>query len=102
MLNSPDGRLHRDTCFSWDTFGVHVDSRIHEFVPKSRVGWFDDGSGIQAYHTFLLLKAPAGCQIVTEEVVKGTGAVELRRKEPEVMHRGYDLWLASLKKVSEE
>ncbi|QMV19728.1 hypothetical protein GOB94_14275 [Granulicella sp. 5B5] len=102
LLNSPDGKLHPDTRFSWDTFGVHVESRVHEFVRTSRIGWFGDGTATQAYHTFLLEKVPAGCHVITEEVVKGAGAIEVRRRDPQAMHRGHDLWLASLKRISEK
>ena len=102
LLNSPDGRLHHDTQFSWDTFGVHIDSRVHEFAVGRRLGWFGRGTGMDAYHTFLLVKAPAGCRVVTEEVVRGTGAVEFRKNDPNAMHRGHDLWLSSLKDVSEK
>jgi uncharacterized protein YndB with AHSA1/START domain len=101
LLNSPDGKLHGGTRFSWDTFGVHIDSRVHEFVPNSRIGWFGDGPGMNAYHTFILLKTDGGCHIVTEEVVKGPGAVEFRNKQPEAMHEGHDLWLNTLKQRSE-
>jgi hypothetical protein len=101
-LNSPDGRLHQDTQFAWDTFGVHIESHVHEFAPTSRIGWFGQGTGMDAYHTFLLLKAPEGCHVVTEEVVRGPGAVEFRKKDPNAMHRGHDLWLSTLKQVPEE
>jgi hypothetical protein len=56
LLNSADGKLHEDTRFSWDTFGLHVECRIGEFVASSRIGWFGDSNGANAYHTFLLLK----------------------------------------------
>jgi hypothetical protein len=102
LLNSPDGSLHQDTQFSWDTFGVHIESQVHEFAPNSRLGWFGRGTGMDAYHTFLLLKAPEGCRVVTEEVVKGPGAVEFRKKDPQAMHKGHDLWLSALKQVSEK
>ena len=101
LLNSPDGKLHEGTRFSWDTFGVHIESRVHEFVPNSRIGWFGDGTGMNAYHTFLLLKTDEGCYIVTEEVVKGPGAVEFRKNQPSAMHVGHDLWLGTLKQRSE-
>jgi hypothetical protein len=39
---------------------------------------------------------------VTEEVVRGPGAVEFREKDPDAMHRGHDLWLSALKQVSEK
>jgi hypothetical protein len=101
VLNSPDGKLHKEARFSWDTFGHHIESRVHEFVPGSRIGWFGDGTGLNAYHTFLLLKTDEGCHIVTEEVVKGPGAIDLRQKQPNAMHEGHDLWLSTLKQRSE-
>ena len=66
------------------------------------IGWFGDGTGTTAYHTFVLEKVTSGCHVVTEEVVKGAGAVEFRRKDPQAMHRGHELWLASLRRVSEK
>jgi uncharacterized protein YndB with AHSA1/START domain len=101
LLNSPAGKLHEGTRFSWDTFGVHIESRVQEFVPGSRIGWFGDGTEMHAYHTFLLLKKDEGCHIVTEEVVKGPGAVEFREKQPDAMHEGHDLWLCTIKQRSE-
>jgi hypothetical protein len=102
LSNSPDGKLHRETRFSWDTFGVPIDSRVHEFVPDSRLGWFGNGTGMRAYHTFLLIRTGEGCHIVTEEVVKGPGAVGFRQKQPSAMHEGHDLWLRTLKQRSEQ
>jgi hypothetical protein len=102
LLNSPDGKLNEGTRFSWDTFGVHIESRVHELIPDSRIGWFGNGTGMNAYHTFLLLKTNKGCHIVTEEVVKGSGAVDFRKKQPNAMHEGHDLWLSTLKRHSEQ
>jgi hypothetical protein len=56
---------------------------------------------MNAYHTFLLLKTDEGCHVVTEEVVKGPGAIELRKTHPQAMHEGHDLWLRNLKQRSE-
>lgn len=102
LLNSPDGKLHKGTEFSWNTFDVPIESRVHEFVSNSRLGWFGNGTGMNAYHTFLLLKAGEGCHVVTEEVVKGSGAVEFREKQPNAMHEGHDLWLSTLKQRFEQ
>src|ERR1700744_2778216 len=97
LLNSPDGKLHGGTRFSWDTFGVHIESQVQEFVSNSRLGGFGNGTGMHAYHTFLLIGTGEGCRIVTEEVVKGPGAVEFRQNLPSAMHEGHDLWLQTLK-----
>ena len=101
LLNSPDGKLHPGTRFSWDTFGLHFESRVHEFVPNSRIGWFGVSPSTNGYHTYLLSKTNEGCHVVTEEVVKGPGAVELRTNRPQAMHEGHDLWLSNLKQRSE-
>jgi len=101
LLNSSDGRLHEGTRFSWDTNGHHVESRVHEFVPDRRIGWFGDSPKANGYHTYLLSKISGGCHIVTEEVAKGPGAVELRKNQPQAMHEAHDLWLSNLKKRSE-
>jgi hypothetical protein len=42
-----------------------------------------------------------GCHIITEEIVKGKGAVEFRQKQPNAVHEGHDLWLKALKDRSE-
>jgi uncharacterized protein YndB with AHSA1/START domain len=102
LLNSPDGKLREGAQFSWDTFGVHIESQVHEFAPNSRIGWFGNGTGMNAYHTFLLIRTGEGCHVVTEEVVKGPGAVEFRQKQPSAMHEGHDLWLRTLKQRSEQ
>jgi hypothetical protein len=101
LLNSPDGKLHEGTRFSWDTFGLHFESRVHGFVPNSRIGWFGDSPTTNGYHTYLLSKSSEGCHVVTEEVVKGPGAVELRKTRPQAMHEGHDVWLRNLKQRSE-
>ena len=71
----------RERSFPRDTFGVHIESRVHEFVPNRRIGWFANGTGVNAYHAFLRIRTGEGCRIVTEKVVKGPGAVEFGRKQ---------------------
>jgi hypothetical protein len=56
---------------------------VHEFISNSRIGWFGDGTGMHAYHTFLLLKTNEGCHIVTEEVVKGARRGRIPRETAE-------------------
>ena len=102
VLNTPDHRLRKNARISWETFGFHVESRVWEFEPSSRLGWFGDSKDVHAYHTFLLTKAPEGCHIVTEEVVKGPGAIQFREQQPNGMHEGHQLWLTTLKNRSEK
>lgn len=94
--------LHEGTKFSWDTFGVHIESTVHELVPNSRIGWWGLGTGMKAYHTFLLVKTDQGCHIITEEVVRGEGAIKFRQEQPNAMHDGHDLWLKVIKERSDK
>jgi uncharacterized protein YndB with AHSA1/START domain len=102
LLNSPDGLLKAGTEWEWDTFGVHIHSRINEFVKAERIGWFGDGTGMNAYHTWYLVSLSANkTRVIMEECVNGEGAKTLRKKDPAAMHRGHDLWNNTLKKLSE-
>jgi hypothetical protein len=49
-----------------------------------------------------LLKAVEDCHVVTEKVVKGPDAIEFRKNQPNAMHEGHDLWLNTLKQLSEK
>jgi hypothetical protein len=101
VLNTPDHKLQKNARLSWETFGFHIDSRVHEFEPDSRIGWFGEGNGVYAYHTFFLEKTTEGCHVITEEVVKGPGAIQFREEQPSAMHEGHQLWLTTLKERSE-
>ena len=95
--------LTRDTVFHWTTFGLKLESRIHEFVPYTRIGWYGNAPGTPPsfYHTWYLTPAGNSCRVVMDEVGNGTDAAHLRETDESLMHRGHDLWLATLKWVSE-
>jgi uncharacterized protein YndB with AHSA1/START domain len=101
-----DGQvLAQDTAFRWTTFGLGLESKVHEFVPYTRIGWYGyaPGTAPSFYHTWYL--TPAGstsCRVVMDEVGKGPDASHLRESDESLMHRGHALWLATLKWVSEE
>ena len=42
-----------------------------------------------------------GCLVVTDEVGNGRDAPNLRQTDEGLMHRGHDLWLATLRWVAE-
>uniref|UniRef100_UPI00406CB3E2 hypothetical protein n=1 Tax=Inquilinus sp. OTU3971 TaxID=3043855 RepID=UPI00406CB3E2 len=69
---------------------------------EMRIGWFGQATGIDAYHTWLLTPTSGGCQVITEEVVKGPGAVSLRNSDLAAMHKGHDVWLSTLKILAEK
>jgi uncharacterized protein YndB with AHSA1/START domain len=95
--------LAAGSVFRWTTFGLPLESRINEFVPFTRIGWFGYAPGASPtfYHTWYLQARADGCLVVTDEVGKGKDAKHLREIDEGLMHRGHDLWLATLRWISE-
>jgi len=93
--------------FRWTTFGLPLESKINEFVPYSRIGWYGYAPGTTPsaehsfYHTWFLTPAGDACRVVTDEVGMGKDAAHLRETDESLMHRGHDLWLATLKWMAE-
>lgn len=94
-------QLEKNTLFQWSTFGLQVESQVNEFVPVHRLAWFGKAPNIDAYHTWYLSEQKSGCDVITEEVVKGEGAIALRQQDEGAMHKGHDLWLQQLKQYVE-
>jgi hypothetical protein len=103
ILSDGGSVLKKNTIFRWTTFGLPLESRVVEFVRFSRIGWFGyaPGTAPSFYHTWYLTSEPDGCRVITDEVGKGETAVHLRETDEGAMHRGHDLWLATLKWISE-
>lgn len=101
VVNSSSGLLTEGARFDWQTFGLNVVSRVNEFVVNARLGWFGDAPNLKAYHTWFLGQRGGACHVMNEEVVKGAAAIDLRKSDPDAMHKGHDLWNAVLKDVSE-
>jgi uncharacterized protein YndB with AHSA1/START domain len=110
--NSKDVRIVSDSssvlkdgiAFRWSTFGLPLESKIREFVPFTRIGWYGYAPGTEPtfYHTWYLTRPGNGCQVVTDEVGNGADAANLRQTDEGLMHRGHDLWLATLRWVAED
>jgi hypothetical protein len=98
-----DTLLKDGTMFRWTTFGLPIESKVNEFTPYTRIGWYGyaPGTAPSFYHTWYLKTRGDACLVVTDEVGKGKDAVHLRETDRGLMHRGHDLWLATLKWVSE-
>jgi hypothetical protein len=98
-----DNVLKDRTVFRWTTFGLPIESKVNEFTPYTRIGWYGyaPGTAPSFYHTWYLKTRDNACLVVTDEVGKGKDAVHLRETDEGLMHRGHGLWLATLKWVSE-
>lgn len=102
LLNG-DTTLTATSIFRWETFGLPLESKVNEFVPFERLGWFGyaPNTAPAFYHTWYLKPSANGCLVMTDEVGRGAGAAAFRDADEGAMHRGHDLWLATLKWVSE-
>ena len=98
-----DPVLRDGTVFRWTTFGLSIESTVHEYVPNQRLGWYGYAPGAQPsfYHSWYLEPKGALCHVVMDEAGIGKDAAALRRSDETLMHRGHDLWLATLKWVAE-
>lgn len=101
----PEGTkvLGSDTRWRWSTFGLSIESKVNEYVPHARLGWYGYAPGAQPsfYHTWYLAPRGASCLVATDEVGVGKDAAHLRQTDESLLHRGHDLWLATLKWASE-
>jgi hypothetical protein len=95
--------LAPDVRWRWTTFGLAIESRVHEFVYGRRLGWFGSAPGEAPafYHSWLLKPDDNGCLAIMDEAGVGPGAAAFRAADEGRMHRGHAHWLATLKWVSE-
>jgi len=103
QIQNGDALLQDGTVFRWTTFGLSIESRVHELEPNRRLGWYGYAPGTQPsfYHSWYLEPKGAMCLVVMDEAGVGKDAAGLRQSDETLMHRGHDLWLATLKWVAE-
>jgi uncharacterized protein YndB with AHSA1/START domain len=94
--SEPFDRLGLDTQFTWRTFGVSIRSTIREFVPYERLAWDASGTGVDAYHAWLISAAEGGCHVLTEETQYGWAARLGGLLFPNRMSRFHQIWLERL------
>ncbi|HEY2623957.1 MAG TPA: SRPBCC family protein [Dyella sp.] len=95
--------LGPDVRWRWTTFGLSIESQVHEYELNSRLGWYGYPIGAKPafYHTWLLQPRGDSCLVIMEEAGVGEGVAQFRAADEGRMHRGHDLWLATLKWISE-
>jgi len=102
MLEGPAPDLGEGSRFRWTTFGVRIESRVLECVPGQRLAWDAHGTGVDAYHAWILRETAQGCDVRTEETQHGwlvrLGALVL----PNRMHKHHQIWLEELERKARE
>jgi hypothetical protein len=103
VIQGADPVLKDGTTFQWATFGLTIESKVHEYELDKRLGWYGYAPGTKPsfYHSWYLEPVGTMCHVVMDEAGIGKDAAGLRQSDETLMHRGHDLWLATLKWVAE-
>jgi uncharacterized protein YndB with AHSA1/START domain len=89
--------LTRGAHFQWSTFGVSLDSNVRELEAPERLAWDARGTGVNAYHAWLLTPTlRGGCHALTEETQHGWMARTGHTLMPSRMSKWHQVWLESL------
>ena len=106
VANETPGKTERDALYRLKIFGSPIQSRIVEFQADQRISWIPFGADETEtrhghYHAWHLVPQAANCLVITEETGIGPGD----RKDPSagshLMHKAHELWLDSLRYISE-
>jgi uncharacterized protein YndB with AHSA1/START domain len=96
ITHGPRPDLGLGSGFRWRTFGVAIASTVEELEAPERIAWSARGTGVDAYHAWLIRKTPGGCHVLTEETQHGwvarLGSVLL----PNRMSHYHQIWLEAL------
>ena len=106
VANETPGKVGQGALYRLRIFNSPIQSRISEFVADQRISWIPFGSDETEtrhghYHAWHFVPQSADCLVITEETGVGPGD----RKDPDagshLMHKAHELWLESLKYISE-
>jgi len=97
FLTGQPPELALGTRFRWKTFGITIESTVKEFVPYERLAWDAHGSGLDAYHAWLIIKTSQGCNVITEETQRGLLPRLLNALAPKRMEKQHQVWLEKLR-----
>ena len=100
------GNMGKGALYRLKIFGSPIQSRIVEFEADQRVSWIPFGADETEthhghFHAWHFVPQGANCLVITEETGIGPGD----RKDPaagsHLMHKAHELWLDSLRYISE-
>lgn len=102
VTNQHSKLLLAGTRFNWKTFGAKLSTEISEYVPDERLAWTAKGTGILAYHAWLIVPTPAGCTVITQETQHGWLCRLGKLLFPDRMYKYHQIWLQGLKAEAEK
>jgi len=102
ILNHGGDNLRKDTQFNWRTFNTNIKSVVRAFEPYSHLAWEARGTGLRAYHAWLIIPTTGGCKVITEETQKGWLPAIGRYFLSKGLYKQHQIWLEGLKMKAEE
>ena len=106
VVNETPEKAGAGALYRLKIFGSPIQSRIVEFEADQRISWIPFGADEKEtrhghYHAWHFVPQAGSCLVITEETGIGPGD----RKDPaagsHVMHKAHELWLDSLRYISE-
>lgn len=104
--NQTPGKTSQGALYRLKIFNSAIQSRIVEFEADQRISWIPFGADETEtrhghYHAWHFVPKAESCLVITEETGIGPGD----RKDPaagsHLMHKAHELWLDSLRYISE-
>ncbi len=106
VANETPEKTGQGALYRLKIFGSPIQSRIVEFEADGRISWIPFGADETEtrhghYHAWHFVPQTSNCLVITEETGIGPGD----RKDPaagsHLMHKAHELWLDSLRYISE-
>ncbi len=106
VANETPDKAGQGALYRLKIFGSPIQSRIVEFEADERISWIPFGADETEtrhghYHAWRFVPRATDCLVITEETGIGPGD----RKDPaagsHLMHKAHELWLDSLRYISE-
>ena len=106
VVNETPEKTSNGTLYRLKIFNSPIQSRIVEFEADQRISWIPFGADETEtrhghYHAWRFVPQAGNCLVITEETGIGPGD----RKDPtsgsHLMHKAHELWLDSLRYISE-
>ncbi len=106
VVSETPGNTGQGALYKLKIFNSPIQSRIVEYAADQRISWIPYGSDETEtrhghYHAWHFVPKDSSCLVITEETGIGPGD----RKDPpagsHLMHKAHELWLDSLRYISE-
>ena len=106
VVSETTGNTGQGALYRLQIFNSHIQSRIVEFAPDQRISWVPFGADETEsrhghYHAWHFVPKAKDCLVITEETGIGLGDQRAPAVGSHLMHKAHELWLDSLRYVSE-